>query len=236
MIASAGAVMRWLRLSSTDSIQSAASDIPSSCLDIGTPAVLLVATVEAESYDPRETAAMLQSLSEEGLLDASIGVLPFLFFAQKARYRVVADASPSKSEIADLTDSLERALSGARASVGWAPCGASNVVSRAVATAVSRGHRKIVVAELYVAAPADGGSHTRDSGIWPGVATHHIAFTEPLFDAGRILAMLASRVARMSGDGTGVVLVGQATRAFTHEPEVRRTGNDLPESPSHAAI
>ena len=94
--------------------------------DPGTPAVILVASVESRSYDPRETAKMLQSLAEEDLLDASIGVLPFLFFAQKARYRVIADNSPAASELRAVSDRLAQAVSDSNVSVDWAGSSAAD--------------------------------------------------------------------------------------------------------------
>ena len=57
--------------------------------DTGNAALVIVGDVDPEEYEPRSTAADLDRLSDEGLLDVSIAVLPFLFFAQKARYRAV---------------------------------------------------------------------------------------------------------------------------------------------------
>jgi len=177
--------------------------------DVGVPAVILVASVESESYDPRETAAMLQSLSDEGLLEASIGILPFLFFAQKARYRVVADDSPSRHEVSTLAERLSDSISDSHAAVRWTPCAGAASVTRSVVDAAAKGHRQIVVAELFVAEPTQMElARAEINALRLDTRGIDVLFTGGLSDAERILAMLVSRVARSSDALTGAVLVG----------------------------
>jgi len=177
--------------------------------DIGMPAVVLVASVESESYDPRETAAMLQGLSDEGLLDASIGILPFLFFAQKARYRVVADDSPSVHEASTLAERLSDTISEAHAEVQWTASAGPGSVTSAVLAAAARGHRRIVVAELFVAEPAQMElARAEIHALGLGARGVEVRFTGALCDAERVLSMLVARVARSADSATGVVLVG----------------------------
>jgi len=177
--------------------------------DIGMPAVVLVASVESESYDPRETAAMLQGLSDEGLLDASIGILPFLFFAQKARYRVVADDSPSVHEASTLAERLSDTISEAHAQVQWTASAGPGSVTRAVLAAAARGHRRIVVAELFVAEPAQMElARAEIHALGLGARGIEVRFTGALCDAERVLSMLVARVTRSADSATGVVLVG----------------------------
>jgi len=177
--------------------------------DAGTPAVILLGCIEPESYDPRETARMLQSLADEDLLDASIGVLPFLFFAQKARYRVVADDSPSQSQMASLAEHISRTMQRERPSMEWAACSGNGSLTRAVVRAVASGHRSIVIAELFVAEPShfsDDKATLRALGLEErGV---ELCYTGPLADSNRLLAMLAERVSRSAAPTTGIVLVG----------------------------
>jgi len=177
--------------------------------DPGAPAVVLVANVESKSYDPRETARMLQSLADEGLLEASIGVLPFLFFGQKARYRVIADYSPSATELSAVADRLSEAVGESGARVSWASGAGVEGIADAVATAASRGHRRIVIAELFVAEPAQMRAARAEIAEMRlerlGV---EVRFTGAMSDAEGVIAMLAERVVHAANDETGVVLVG----------------------------
>lgn len=178
--------------------------------DNGKPAVILLACIEPESYDPRETAQMLQSLADEDLLDASIGILPFLFFAQKARYRVVADDSPSAAQLTAVTQRLSTTMnSDDTFSIEWVPCSGNGALTSAVVRAAARGHRTIVVAELFVAEPPQVGDEKaamqalrlESKGI-------DVRFTGVLSDSNRLLGMLAERVMEAMRPDAGVVLVG----------------------------
>ncbi len=186
--------------------------------DPGVPAVILVASVESRSYDPRETAKMLQSLADEDLLDASIGILPFLFFAQKARYRVIADNSPAASELAAVSDRLAAAVSDSNVRVDWAGNSAADTITGSVATAAARGHRKIVVAELFVAEPGPMQlARTEIASLRLESHGVDVRFTGNMSGAERILAMLADRIIRAANGETGVVLVGHGQPAERSE-------------------
>lgn len=177
--------------------------------DNGVTSVILVASVEPESYDPRETAQMLQSLADEGILNASIGVLPFLFFAEKTRYRVVADDSPSESEMEAITDRIRLYSPDERLAADWSTCSGRGSLAHAVVRAVARGHRRIVIAELFVAEPAQLAEEKRlVAGLHLDALGIDVRFTGPLTDAERVLSMLSRRVMRSANDTTGVVLVG----------------------------
>ena len=82
-----------------------------------------------------------------------MGVLPFMFFAQKARYRVIADNSPAASEVAAVADRLASAVGDLQARVEWVQGTGADSVAGSVAAAATRGHRRIVVAQLFVAEP-----------------------------------------------------------------------------------
>ncbi len=177
--------------------------------DPGVAAVILVASVDAKSYDPRDTARMLQGLADEGLLEASIGVLPFMFFAQKARYRVIADNSPSATEVAAVADRLASAVGDRQARVEWAQGSGADSVAGSVAAAATRGHRRIVVAELFVAEPPQMEfARSEIDALRLGTKGVDVRYTGAMSDADGVLTMLAERVMHASNDATGAVLVG----------------------------
>jgi len=184
-------------------------------------AVIITACIEPSTYAPRATAGMLQQLADEDLLEASIAILPFLFFAQKARYRAVSGHSPASTQLASLADRLQHAL-GAHGVVSWATCSGPESVEHAAIKALSEGYRTIVVAGLAVADPAHyTQARNAVEDLHLEVAGASIGFTSPLFDSDRLIAMLAARVLGLSSEGTdtGVVLVGHG------QPESRARRN-----------
>ena len=80
--------------------------------DRGTAAVILLGDVDPDEYDERWTAADLEKLSDEGLLHVSIAILPFLFFAQKARYRAVGGSSPAARQLEWLAERVGDSVRG----------------------------------------------------------------------------------------------------------------------------
>jgi len=175
-------------------------------------AVLLLSEVEPPEYSPSTTAAALEGLSEEGLLNASIGVLPFLFMAQKTRYRAAGGVSPAARQVEAVADRLARVLGDAVGTVESAWCeGERSLVSR-VADAVERGFRTIVVVEAIVADSLEVDAAKRavdalrleESGV-------SIAYSEPLWRSERVASLVTNRALAVAGDlaAAGVVLVGQ---------------------------
>ncbi len=172
-------------------------------------AILVVSCSEPEFYDPRATAQMLQGLAEEGLLDASIGFLPFLFFAQKTRYRAVGGSNPAHRQLASIADKLGQSIQGATVRV--ALCAGPESLERSVSHAVRLGHRSVIVAELAVGesfALASAKEALRDLHLERSGVT--ISSTGCLTCSDRIIGMLAARVfhSTTEPESTGVVLVG----------------------------
>jgi len=183
-------------------------------------AVILTACIEPQSYQSRSTAGMLQQLADEDLLEASVALLPFLFFAQKARYRAIADRSPANGELVMTADRLQAALGEGRF-VRWATCSGTESIDRAVIEVVNGGYRSIVVAGLSIADPVHYiAARNAVADLRLEAAGVAVTFTPPLFDSDRIMAMLATRVVEASsGPETGVVLVGHG------QPEERSRRN-----------
>jgi len=187
----------------------------------GGVAVILTACIEPSSYAARPTAGMLQQLADEDLLEASIAVVPFLFFAQKARYRAIADRSPAEAELELIADRLQHAL-GSDIVVSWATCSGAESVERAAAKAASDGYRTIVIAGLSVADPVHyERARNAVEDLRLDTVGASVRFTAPLFDSERVMSMLATRVNESAGGVTdvGVVLVGHG------QPESRAKRN-----------
>ncbi len=189
---------------------------------IDRPAVILVACIEPERYEPTVTAEVFESLAAEDLLEPSLGSMPFLFLAQKARYRAVGGKSPSFEELRAVSDGLQEALTGSVVEV--ATCSGTHALDEIVTRAVGRGHRMIVVAELTVAESlhlsaakrAVDASRITDLGVT-------VRYTLPLWDSPNLSSMLTERILGVAGplDAAGVVLVGHG------QPEERAHRNPV---------
>lgn len=186
-------------------------------------AVIVMSCVEPDSYDPFVTADMLESLAEEGLFEPTLGAYPFLFLAQKSRYRAVGGQSPASGQLAALAERLETSLADSRITrVDWAVCGGRRSLATRVAAAVEAGYRAIVVAEVAVGESLHLDQAKREvDALRLRELDVDVRYTEPLWGAERIAALLASRV--MAGTveprTTGVVLVGHG------QPEERARTN-----------
>jgi protoheme ferro-lyase len=177
------------------------------------PAVVVLSEFEPTNYDTAATAAALDVLAEEGLLRASIGVLPFLFMAQKTRYRAAGGTSPGAREIDRLAERLLPTLRGRVRSVDVAACEGERSLARRVAAAVERGFRTIVVAEAVIADSLEVDKAKRavdalrleDLGVT-------VTYVDPLWGSERCASLVSTRALAVIGDpaSAGVVLVGQA--------------------------
>jgi protoheme ferro-lyase len=181
--------------------------------DPGTPAVLVLGEVEPPKYSPIATAAALEDLAEEGLLKASIGVLPFLFMAQKTRYRAAGGTSPAARQLEAIAERLESVLGrpgAARVESAW--CEGEHSLASRVAETVARGFHTIVVAEAVIAESLEVDIAKREVDALRlsdlGVS---VTYARPLWRSDRIAGLVANRVMTVAGDlpEAGVVLVGQ---------------------------
>ena len=175
-------------------------------------AVLVLGEVEPPTYSPRSTAQALEDLADEGLLRASIGVLPFLFMAQKTRYRAAGGTSPAARQLDALAERVEATLRAGPGLVEPAWCdGDRSLVSR-VAARVASGFRTIVVAEAVIAESLEVDAAKRAvDGLRLSDLGVSVTYSEPLWRSERIASLVATRISAVLGDPTvgGVVLVGQ---------------------------
>jgi protoheme ferro-lyase len=182
--------------------------------DVGKAAVLVLGEVEPADYSPTATAAALEDLAEEGLLSASVGVLPFLFMAQKTRYRAAGGTSPSPKQLGGVAEKLEMVLTGAhspgKVESAWTE-GERSLVSR-VAKMVTRGYRDIVVAEATIAESLEVDIAKREvDALRLGEVGVSVAYVGPLWSSERIAGLVTNRILAVAGDEStaGVALVGQ---------------------------
>jgi len=182
--------------------------------DLGQAALVILGEDEPMQYSERATATALDRLADEGLMNASIAILPFLFMAQKARYRAAGGVSRASRQLDSLAEHVESSLSTSGFGiVGSASVEGDHDLEHAVASAARRGYRQIVVAAAMV-----GGSLELDRGKRKVDALRlaekgvRVAYTDVLADSERVASLVASRIMAVAGDasGTGVVLVGAA--------------------------
>lgn len=180
--------------------------------DNGAAALVIVGDVDPAEYDERLTASELDNLSEEGLLEVSIAILPFLFFAQKARYRAVGGSSPATRQLASIADHVGASLASTafgRIEPGSLD-GRDDLATRVLSLALS-GYRTIVVTEAMVAGSLElDEAKRRVDSMRLNELGVHIVYADALWSAERVATLVANRVMAVSDDRevVGVVLVG----------------------------
>lgn len=185
-------------------------DVP---MDVGT-AVLLLGEVEPPVYSPTDTAAALEDLADEGLLKASIGVLPFLFMAQKTRYRAAGGVSPAGRQLDSIAERVEvvltQTLKPGRIESAW--CEGERSLSSRILDAVTAGFKTIVVAETLIAESLEVDHAKRDvDALRLGDLGVSVSYVGPLWRSERIAGLVTRRAMAVVGDpsAAGIVLVGQ---------------------------
>lgn len=193
------------------------------------PYVVLSVCVEPPTYSLRSTAQALQQLSDEGLFETSVGLLPFIFLSQKARYRSVGGTSPAASQLAAVAQALQRSLGPQSAVVHPATCRGANRLASVVARGVAEGHHKIITVELAVACDSNLNSALAEASALRadehGVELRDVGCVGK---AERIITMLSQRILQASAPdpaSVGVIIVchgqpeerAQANPAFDDE-------------------
>ena len=191
------------------------------------PAVFVLGEVEPTDYSPSATAAAFEELSEEGLLKASIGVLPFLFMAQKTRYRAAGGTSPSARQLDDVASRLGRTLESKAELIASAWCEGERSLATRIAEAVADGFRTIIVAETVIAESLEVDAAKR-AVVAMDLDEHgvDVVYTDPLWRSERVAGLVTARALAVAGDlsTAGIVLVGQGqpderSRAFREYDE-----------------
>ncbi|MBI5232197.1 MAG: ferrochelatase [Coriobacteriales bacterium] len=187
-------------------------------------AVALFTCTEPESYSPSVTAREIASLTDEGLLEAGIGVMPFLYTAQKARYRAAGGRSPAYRQLRQVAEQLETLFSdaGRPLHAEAASCAGEGSLPDAVGQLVDRGFGTIVIAPYAVSDSLSMDSALRmvdamrldTSGVT-------VTLAEPLWGSDEVATMVANRALAATSDvqTTGVVLVAHG------QPDLRELRN-----------
>lgn len=180
--------------------------------DPGAAALIVLGEVDPDAYDERSTAADLDRLTEEGLLTVSIAILPFLFFAQKARYRAVGGTSPAVGQLVGVAERVAGMLHGsAFDAVEPAWLGGEKDLASRVLHLAERGYRSIVVAQVMIAGSLElDDAKRRVDTLRLDDLDVAVSYTDSLWSAERVAALVAMRVMAVVDDpaDTGVVLVG----------------------------
>ncbi|MDP2234598.1 MAG: hypothetical protein Q8K89_13250, partial [Actinomycetota bacterium] len=113
--------------------------------------VLLTARLEPEQYSAAAVASELEAMAQENLPEAAMSIMPFLFAAQKARYRAAGGRSPSVRAASELTERLEAMLDSTRfGPVELVTCNGQDTLDEAVRRAGSRGCAHVIVVGLSI--------------------------------------------------------------------------------------
>ncbi|MBE0475962.1 MAG: ferrochelatase [Coriobacteriia bacterium] len=175
------------------------------------PAYVLLSRAEPERYHPRWAAATVAEVSGSGSMFVPVALLPFLFAAQKARYRLAQGRSPARQTVLGLAQRSARALGVPEVRVAW--CEPPGSLAEAVHAAAQAGCSRIVVATLAVAEghPEERAKMALDA-LKPGEAGLEILYTQPMWSSERLAGLVAGRASSFA-DGSpeaGVTLVMEA--------------------------
>ncbi len=186
--------------------------------------VLLFAPVEPEYYEPAAVAAEFEELASSGMPEATIGIMPFLFAAEKARYRALGGRSPSPGQARELAERIERLLlpDSRFANVQLVTDLGSDTLDQAVKHHAEHDTDHIIVAPVTIgesyaldrAKSAVGSLHPEQHGL-------EVTYTPTLWGCEDLAKLVADQVrsSACEPEHTGVALVmhGQPeTRERTH--------------------
>lgn len=116
--------------------------------DGGLDAVVLIACCEPERYDPRVVAARQNLLNESADIVVPMTALPFLFFAEKARYRAIGGRAPGQALARQIAEHLESLTGASRWRVELAWCHTPASLARTVASLAASGSKRIALIPL----------------------------------------------------------------------------------------
>ncbi|MDZ4063855.1 MAG: ferrochelatase [Coriobacteriia bacterium] len=176
-----------------------------------TVVVVVLACIEPETYDPSTTARDLIDLADAGLPEAGIGITPFLYAAQKARYRAAGGRSPAAAQARSVTAQLQGLLGREQfPRVDLVTCNSREPLAAHVARLYRRGFRRIIVAEASVAESFEiDRAKTSVDALRPEAFGFEVAYTSPLWASDRIVNMVAARIvaSTQNPSTTGVALL-----------------------------
>jgi protoheme ferro-lyase len=175
------------------------------------PVVFLVAPIETQEYEPRQTARELHDLADEGVLRLGIGVTPFLFAASKARYRASGGKSPAWREFERATEAVEQKLdTSLRGRVFASSCEGPQALDRHVSEAVRSGTKHVAVVPISISEPPEyEACKERVNALGLPALGVNVEYAPPLWSSDAVAESVARHViaGAVNPDTTGVVLV-----------------------------
>lgn len=187
--------------------------------------VLLTAMLEPEHYDPSAVASVLREWTDAGMPEPTIGVTPFLYAAQKARYRAVGGTSGAVRQARAVADRLYGLLDGDRFERVELVTGIGHdTLAQAALRNQRQGVTRIVVALADIAEPLEIRKARYElESMRPETHGISVSHTAPLWGSDLLAEMVADRVAASMFDSqtTGAVLVmrGQPEEREATNPE-----------------
>lgn len=174
--------------------------------------VVLMSCTEPDRYNPVAVAQRQNLLAESAEIDVPATALPFLFFAEKARYRAVGGSSPGAAPARRVTRAVADRMAPDVADVRLAWCHTPASLTSAVASLAKAGAARIAIVVLgpSESGPLDAAHAPLDRALRerPGL---DVVFGSPVWTDRLLPARLAERILASSSGADladlGVVLV-----------------------------
>jgi len=174
--------------------------------------VVLVSCAEPDRYSPRAVATRQNLLAESAEIEVPSTALPFVFFADKARYRAVGGRSPGSSVARQLVGAVAECLKPDVTDVVLAWCHDPASLTSAVFTLAAAG---VTRATIVVLGPSESGPLGAAYAVLDRALRENggpeVAFAPCVWEDRRLPERLAERVlaatTAIDPSGVGVVLM-----------------------------
>lgn len=126
--------------------------------------IVLVSCAEPDRYRPSAVARRQNLLAESAEIDVPGAALPFIFFAEKARYRAVGGSAPGAALARGIAQAVAQRLSPTVTGVELAWCHTPASLAQAIATLARSGSGRVAVVVLgpSESAPLDAAHQLLD--------------------------------------------------------------------------
>lgn len=204
----AAAILPYLKASTTSRVAGATGS--------GREGVVVVACCEPERYDPRVVARRQALLEESAEIVVPMTALPFVYFAEKARYRALGGRLQGESMARQLVERVTSTADAAEWRVALAWCHTPDSLPRAVSSLASAGVDRIALVPLGMpeSAPLDELERVltdayRDEGA-PGVTPGPTIWNDRLLPE-RMAERIIAATAGVRAASVGVLLVSEGS-------------------------
>lgn len=180
----------------------------------GRDGVVLIACSDPERYDPRVVANRQNILSQSAEVEVPMTALPFIFFAEKARYRAIGGRAQGQALARQLAERVTTAVEAQDWLVRLAWCHTPASLSRAVAALASSGARRVALVPLGL--PESGPLDELQKALAPLMhedGAPELALAPTVWNDRLLPERMAERIiaatAGAEPEEVGVVLVGE---------------------------